>query len=105
VAVTKGWTRLDAMHANFVQQLWAGDTYWYGHKAAYDYDMASEFKALKAPTLILTNTGEDIYAIAQRAHAMRPDMAYVELTGGTHDIVDEQPEAWSEAVARFVKGA
>lgn len=105
VAVTKGWTRIDAMHANFMQTLWAGDTFWYGHKAAYDYDMESEYKALKVPTLILTNTTDDLYEVTKRAHAMRPDMAYVELTGGTHDIVDEQPETWSAAVAKFVSDA
>jgi hypothetical protein len=34
---------------------------------------------------------------------MRPDFAYVELEGGTHDIVDEQPDAWVASVADFVK--
>lgn len=105
VAATPGWTRLDAMQANFVQQLLAGDTFWYGHKAAYEYDMMSEFMALKVPTLLLTNTGEDLYQITQRARALRPDMAYAELIGGTHDIVDEQPEAWAAAVAKFVLAA
>jgi pimeloyl-ACP methyl ester carboxylesterase len=59
---------------------------------------------LKVPTLILTNTGDDIYHLAQRARTARPDMAYVELVGGTHDIVDEQPQAWAAAVATFLKG-
>ncbi|MCB2107209.1 MAG: hypothetical protein KDE14_05885, partial [Rhodobacteraceae bacterium] len=95
----------DAMQANFMQTLWAGETFWYGHKAAYQYNMAEDFKALKVPTLLLTNTGEDLYEITQRARAMRPDMDYVELTGGTHDIVDEQPQAWAAAVAAYVKGA
>ena len=105
VAATKGWTRLDAMHANFMNTLWSGDTFWYGHKAAYEYDFAAAFMALKVPTLILTNTGDDIYHLAQRARAARPDMAYVELTGGTHDICDEQPQAWADAVAAYVKAA
>jgi pimeloyl-ACP methyl ester carboxylesterase len=104
VAATPGWTRLDAMHKNFLQTLWAGETFWYGHKAAYAYDMTEAFMTLAMPTLILTNTGDDIYHLAQRARGLRPDMAYVELAGGTHDIVDEQPEAWAAAVARFVKG-
>lgn len=105
IAATPGWTNLDALHANFMQQLWAGDTFWYGHKAAYEYDMESEFKALTVPTMILTNTTDDLYQITQRARALRPDMAYAELIGGTHDIVDEQPEAWAAAVARYVKGS
>ena len=92
------------MQRNFVQTLWAGDTFWYGHKAAYEYDLAPAFKSLKVPTLILTNTGDDLYNIVQRARAARPDMGYVELVGGTHDIVDEQPQAWAEAVVKFIKG-
>lgn len=102
VAATKGWTKLDAMQANFMQTLWAGETFWYGHKAAYEYDMWPAFKALTMPTLILTNTGEDLYDISQRARAARPDMAYAELSGGTHDICDEQPEAWATLVADFI---
>ena len=29
----------------------------------------------------------------------------VELEGGTHDIVDEKPDAWVDAVVAFIKGA
>ncbi|MDX2143183.1 MAG: alpha/beta hydrolase [Rhodospirillaceae bacterium] len=105
VAATPGWTRLDAMHKNFMQTLWAGDTFWYGHKAAYEYDATASFVQLKVPTLILTNTTDDIYHMAQRARTLRPDMGYVELIGGTHDIVDEQPQAWTNAVAAFLKSA
>ncbi len=105
VNVTVGWTRLDAMQKNFMQTLWSGENFWYGHKAAYEYDMKGHFMALKVPTLILTNTTDDIYHLAQRARQLRPDMDYVELTGGTHDIVDEQPEAWADAVAKYIKSA
>jgi pimeloyl-ACP methyl ester carboxylesterase len=103
VAATPGWTRLEAMHRNFMQTLWAGDTFWYGHKAAYEYNCTAAFVQLKVPTLILTNTTDDIYHMAQRARTLRPDMAYVELKGGTHDIVDEQPEAWTDSVVAFIK--
>ena len=51
----------------------------------------------------MTNTGDDIYYAAGRAREIRPDFAYVELEGGTHDIVDEQPENWTRAVARFLQ--
>jgi pimeloyl-ACP methyl ester carboxylesterase len=102
LAATPGWTDLGAMHRNLLGTLLAGDTAWYGHRAAYEYDMAADFAELACRTLILTNTGDDIYHLAQRARAMRPDMAYVELSGGTHDIVDEQPQAWAAAVADFV---
>ena len=105
VAATVGWTDVEAMHNNVLQTLWAGETFWYGHKAAYEYDITEAFMALKMPTLILTNTGDDIYHLSCRARDMRPDMTFVELDGGTHDIVDEQPQAWSEAVISFIKAS
>ncbi|MCS7001783.1 MAG: alpha/beta hydrolase [Dehalococcoidia bacterium] len=100
---TPGWTDLRAMHRGVVQTLLAGDTEWYGHLAAFEYELLPRFLALAVPTMILTNTGDDLYAYAQRARDLRPDFRYVELVGGTHDIVDEQPEAWTQAVVAFVK--
>ncbi len=76
--------------------------YTWGHDAAFRYDHVATLKRLTHRTLILTNTGDDIYELAQRARQLRPDFAYTELQGGTHDIVDQQPEAWSDAVAAYV---
>lgn len=89
------------MHRGVVQMLLAGETEWYGHHAAFAHDIVEPIARITQPTLILTNTGDDIYQAVQRARELRPDFAYVELAGGTHDIVDEQPDAWCEAVARF----
>lgn len=99
---TLGWTDKYAMHRRLVDQLWAGENEWFGHYAAFQYDMVSDFMKLSVPTMILTNTGEDAYPMSLRAHALRPDMTYCELIGGTHDIVDEQPEAWAKAVTDFI---
>jgi hypothetical protein len=52
--------------------------------------------------MILTNTGDVIYEEARAAARLRPDFAYTELEGGGVDIVDQQPEAWADAVARFL---
>jgi pimeloyl-ACP methyl ester carboxylesterase len=76
--------------------------FWYGHAASYSYDHAAAIGKLRHPTMILTNTGDEIYDAAQRARALRPDFSYTELEGGTVDIVDQQPAAWAEAVARFL---
>lgn len=77
--------------------------YTWGHDAAYRYDHAATLRRLTHPTMILTNTGDDIYELAQRAAALRPDFVYRELQGGTHDIVDQQPEAWSDAVVEYLR--
>jgi hypothetical protein len=52
--------------------------------------------------MILTNTGEDLYQASRRAHDLRPDFDFTELVGGTHDIVDEQPKAWAQAVSQWL---
>lgn len=102
---TPGWSDKFAMHRRIVDQLWAGDTSWYGHNAAFSYDIVPDLMALKTRTLLLTNSGDDIYHLTKNAHALRPDFAFAELSGGTHDIVDEQPEAWAIVVADFIKKA
>lgn len=78
--------------------------FWYGHHAAFVYDHAAAIPKVKHETLILTNTGDQIYANALVARKMRPDWAYVELQGGGVDIVDQQPAAWADAVVAFLKG-
>ena len=99
---TPGWTSLEAMHAGVVMMLTAGAHEWDGYTAAFAHDIAGPLARIRQPTLILTNTGDDLYACSCRAREARPDFAFTALPGGTHDIVDEQPAAWSDAVARFV---
>ncbi len=104
LAASPGWSDLEAMH-RYVTALLANPTHYYwGFEAAFAHDMAADLKAITAPTLIFSNTGEDLYAASQRAHALRPDFAFAALNGGTHDIIDEQPAAWTAAVAAFLRG-
>lgn len=79
--------------------------YWYGHHAAFMYDHARTLARIRHRTLILTNTGDQIYEHAKLSHAMRPDFAFVALEGGGIDVVDQLPEAWTDAVAGFVLDA
>jgi len=79
--------------------------FWYGHNAAYRYDHGAAMQRLKQRTLILTNTGDMIYEMAQRTRKLRPDFEYAELQGGGVDIVDQQPEAWADLVAKFLATA
>jgi len=78
--------------------------FWYGHYAAFIYDHNAAIPKIKHRTLILTNTGDQIYENAKWTKRMRPDFEFTELQGGGVDIVDQQPEAWADAVAKFLKG-
>ena len=70
----------------------------------FAHDLAADLAAIRAPTMVLTNSGEDLFEASARAAATRPDWTLKALDGGTHDIVDEQPAAWAAAVAGFMAG-
>ena len=77
--------------------------FWYGHNAAYRYDHLAKMRLLTQPTLILLNTGDQVYEKAQRARVARPDFSYVEIEGGGVDIVDQKPVEWADAVAKYLR--
>lgn len=104
LAASPGWTELEAMHRYVTALLANPSHYFWGFEAAFAHDMAADLKAIASPTLIFSNTGEDLYAASQRARALRPDFAFAALEGGTHDIIDEQPQAWTAAVTAFLRG-
>lgn len=76
--------------------------FWYGHHAAFSYDHEERLKQMTHPTLILTNSGDIIYDLAQRAREIRPDFEYHCIEGGKIDIVDQLPEEWTKIVAEFI---
>ncbi len=100
---TPGWTDLNAMQRGVIQMLRAGPNDIFGFRAAFNQDLEELIMNINRPTMILTNTGDDIYFAALRAKELRPDFIFLELEKGTHDIVDEQPEEWSSAVFNFIK--
>ncbi len=88
-----------------VEKLMGRGPFWYGHYAAFKYDHNAAIPKITQRTLILTNTGDQIYEHAKWTHRMRPDFEFVELQGGGIDIMDQQPEAWVDAIASFLEGS
>ncbi len=78
--------------------------FWYGHHAAFQYNHNEALPKITHRTLLLTNTGDQIYENAKWAKEMRPDLDYIALEGGGVDIVDQMPEEWADAVVGFLKG-
>lgn len=101
---TPGWTDLELMHRYTVEGLVSGATNWKAFPLIINADLSALLRAIRVRTLLLTNTGEDLYDATRRSHAIRADFAYAELVGGSHDIADEQPDAWSDTVAAFLIG-
>ncbi|NDD75213.1 MAG: alpha/beta hydrolase [Gammaproteobacteria bacterium] len=102
---TPGWSDIGLMHRYTVEALHRGATNWKAFPLVIGADLEGVLQALQVPTLLFTNTGEDLYDSTRRTHAMRPDFfAYAELQGGSHDIIDEQPDNWVREVVRFLRG-
>lgn len=78
--------------------------FWYGHHAAFQYNHNETLPKVTHRTLMLTNTGDQIYENAKWAKEMRPDLEYVAIEGGGVDIVDQKPEEWSDIVVKFLRG-
>lgn len=101
---TPGWTDLALQSRLCIEALYSSQTNWMAFPLIVNTDLSALMHALRTPTLLLTNTGEDLYEATQRTHALRPDFfAYAALQGGTHDIVDEQPREWVAAVTAFLR--
>lgn len=96
---------LPAIQTSLVQFFWAGTKEWYGHHAAFSYDLAPDLKALKMPTLIMSNTGDSLHGVVPRITALRPDFQTAEMPGGTYHVVFDEPEAWSKIVVNYLNAA
>ncbi len=102
---TPGWSDIHLMHRYTVEALHRGANNWKAFPLVISADLESVLQRLAVPTLMFTNTGEDLYQSTRRAHALRADFfAYAELQGGSHDIVDEQPDNWANAVTTYLRG-
>ncbi len=78
---------------------------WYGHNAAFSYNHAGRMAEIAHPTLVLTNTGDILYEKALRTMSLRPDFAFVALDGGSVDVMDQLPHAWTAAVVEYLCGS
>ena len=76
--------------------------FWYGHNAAFSYDHETALKKLEHRALILANTGDMIYDLAERAQTLRPDLEFIAMEGGGVDIIDQQPAAWVDIIIDFI---
>jgi pimeloyl-ACP methyl ester carboxylesterase len=90
------------LHQEIVQNLVAGETAWWGHRAAFAYNVEPRVRSVHLPIIIVTNTGDMIHKQALRTAELRPDARLVVLEGGTTDIVIERPEEWSRPIIEFL---
>jgi pimeloyl-ACP methyl ester carboxylesterase len=94
----------NAIHWSLVQFFWAGPNEWFGHHAAFKYDIDVDYKALTVPTVVISNTGDVLHERMPYLRDTRPDFTFAELEGGTFHIIFDEPERWSALVADHVLG-
>lgn len=93
---------LEGLQWSLISFLLAGEKEWYGHQAAFSYDMEAALKAIRTPTLILSNSGDALHAQTKRAKQLLPNAKYHEFPGGSSQSIFDNPEPWVDVVARFV---
>lgn len=90
-------------HQSVLTYFLAGETEWHGHNAVFSHDIWAAFDAVKAPTLLITNTGDMLNPQDHALARARPDFEFKEIEGGTFQYVYDDAEPWAELVAEFVK--
>jgi len=73
-----------------------------GHWAVYHYDMTDDAKAIRAPTLILTDAHDQIHDLDLRLAKLRPDFKYEVFSDYTGIQMMNEPARWAAMVADFV---
>ena len=74
-----------------------------GHYAAFHYRMKPDVLKVKAPTLLLSDTGDEVNAIDKEVAKLRPDFKYVEFSSGNFMEFMTQPKHWADIVDEWLK--
>lgn len=82
----------------FREALLGGNLEWWGHRAAFNYDLADDLALVEQPVLIL-NTGDDLDQQTRRAQGVAARSRILEVPGWGHGFI-EQHTGDVEQVAR-----
>ncbi len=73
-----------------------------GHWAVYHYDMTQDAKAIRAPTLILTDAHDGINYLDLRLAKLRPDFKYEVFSNYSGIQMMNEPARWAKMAGEFV---
>jgi pimeloyl-ACP methyl ester carboxylesterase len=71
-----------------------------GHYAVYHYDMESDLKRIRAPGLIISDRGDAIHPVDQRAAKLRPDKEFSD--DSTLSIL-QHPADWAQVTTDYYR--
>jgi pimeloyl-ACP methyl ester carboxylesterase len=102
---TPGDTRQELLNANawlVITRYLSGPDL--GHYAAFHYQMKPDLMRVKVPTLLLTDTGDEVNPIDKEVARVRPDFKYVEFSNGNFMEFMTQPKKWADIVDAWIAG-
>ncbi|MEQ8507821.1 MAG: alpha/beta hydrolase [Rhodospirillaceae bacterium] len=94
--------KLSGLHMGVLSFFTNGEKEWYGHTAAFTYDFAADIPSITCPTLIVSNTADMLAAHAERLRGLRPDFAYAEISGGSSNIIFDEPKRWADPITAWL---
>jgi pimeloyl-ACP methyl ester carboxylesterase len=73
------------------------------YQAVFAHDMAADLARLRAPTLLLSDTGDALHPNDLRAHALRPDFTFRDFSSGKSFALMAEPGRWSAIITDFAR--
>jgi pimeloyl-ACP methyl ester carboxylesterase len=71
------------------------------YRAVFANDMAADIAAIRAPTLVLSDSGDVLHRMDRKVVALRPDFSYVEFSDEGSFALMSHPQRWADLVAQF----
>jgi pimeloyl-ACP methyl ester carboxylesterase len=71
------------------------------YRAVFSNDMSADLRAIRAPTLVLTDTNDVLHPNDQRAVALRPDFTLRQFSDGRSFALMREPRRWAQVLLEF----
>jgi pimeloyl-ACP methyl ester carboxylesterase len=97
-------TSLEDVADAFRDMLLGGRNEWWGHRAAFEYDLAAGLARLAQPALIL-NTGDDLDVQTRRAAGIARHSRILEVPGWGHGFIDYDTAAVAQLLRDYLDAA
>ena len=73
------------------------------YEAVFANDMAPDIAAIRAPTLLLSDTDDSLHAMDLKVASLRPDFRYQEFSNGRSFALMQHAQAWANVVIEFAR--
>ncbi len=97
-------TSLEDVADAFRDMLLGGRVEWWGHRAAFEYDLAGGLERLAQPVLIL-NTGDDLDGQTRRAEGLARHSRILEVPGWGHGFIDRDTAEVGQLLRDYLDAA